>query len=127
MKKETDPYLFVVKFGIAVFFAVAVLMLIMCLYVDNKVKQVESIQEFQSIEPEPQWRFISIDESTGTGFMSCETIEARYETYEFPIAGTDDVITIYDIDIRRYPCLEWTQATRKDSFEEAVDFLMEVR
>lgn len=75
-------------------------------------------------------RIVIVDESMGTGFMSSETKELRFDCTSFPVAGSDEVQKVYRIEERFYPDISdegFVEIHITDSFEEAVSFLWEVR
>ena len=66
--------------------------------------------------------FIYTDPSALTGFMTSARYDARFEGYEFPIAGSDDYEIVFMIDVFKYPSLD-PVSFRVDSYDEAVEFL----
>lgn len=79
-------------------------------------------QEKQVVTVAPSNCVTYFDESARTGFLNSESIMARFECLEFPIAGNDEIDTVYLIDIFKYPSLA-PITFRVDSWPEAVEFL----
>lgn len=74
-------------------------------------------------------RIVIVDESMGTGFMSSETKELRFDCTSFSVAGIDEVHKIYRIEERFYPDTSeqgFVEIHITDSFDEAVGALWEV-
>lgn len=102
---------------------VTMILLIMAIVIIALTVFIETDKPDPVSDPPGPTPIIYIDHSARTGFLSSEDFMARFETIEFPVAGSDELHTVCRIDVYRWPDVEYPIEYITDSFDEAVEFL----